>query len=90
LANFQVRQGAFRPCEINQVLGILQAKLQVAGDQDATGFAHGSASIGTDSRAAGQIERAREAAIWGIGNGLNEHVAHAARCARNSHSMQGH
>jgi hypothetical protein len=71
-------------------LGILQAKLQVAGDQDATGFAHGSASIGTDSRAAGQIERAREAAIWGIGNGLNEHVAHAARCACNSHSMQGH
>jgi hypothetical protein len=84
-----MRQGAFRPCEVNQVLGILQAKLQVAGDQDAAGFTEGRASISSNSRAAGQIKRATKVAIWGIGNGLNEHVAHAARGASNSDSMQG-
>ena len=88
LANFQVRQGAFRSSEVNQVLGVLQACFEIAGDQDATGFAHGSASVSSDSRAAGQIERTREAAIWGIGDGLNEHMAHAARSASNSDSMQ--
>ena len=83
-AHREMRESAFGPGEVDQYVGTLQTKAKISGDDYAAVMAHERGSVGTDERAAVDVERAGQFAIGGGAHGLYQHVAHAPASAGNA------
>ncbi|KAF1858399.1 hypothetical protein Lal_00014910 [Lupinus albus] len=89
-AVFQVAQRAFRAREVDQVVGVRQALVQVGLDHDARQLAGKRTGVGSDERRAVAVEGTREDGVRRGGDGFDQHAAHAAARAGDGDFQLGH
>ncbi len=77
-----MRQSAFGAGEVDEVLGVLQALVQVRGDDDTACDPQVGGGIGPQGRAARDVKGAGQARVRRVLDGFDQHAPHAARCAR--------
>ncbi len=88
LARGQMRHGAFRPGEVDEIADVLQRGVKIGADGHASVHPSKRPGVLPERRAARHVERGADAAIRRGQDGLDERAAHAAASAGNGDAMR--